>query len=137
MQTQLHVAIDVGSQQHRVAIGWEEGDPIEEFDCPHTSAGLNDFFSRIRKHEDSHHAEVCVAMEGYGGYARPLDSQILAQGWRLYAINNLKFARFKEIFPAPAKTDAIGNNRGLPLADQCQASKQSQRQRKLPMYCMY
>jgi len=70
MQTQLHVAIDVGSQQHRVAIGWAEGDPIEEFDCPHTPAGLNDFFSRIRKHEDSHHAEVCVAMEGYGGYWR-------------------------------------------------------------------
>lgn len=115
MQTQLHVAIDVGSQQHRVAIGWEEGDPIEEFDCPHTSAGLNDFFNRIRKHEDLHHAEVCVAMEGYGGYARPLDSQILAQGWRLYAINNLKFARFKEIFPAPAKTDAIDVKRMLQL----------------------
>jgi hypothetical protein len=53
------------------------------------------------------HAEVCVAVEGYGDYARPLDSQILAQGWRLYAINNLKFARFMEIFPAPAKTGAI------------------------------
>lgn len=115
MQTQLHVAIDVGSQQHRVAIGWEEGEPIEEFDCAHTPAGMSDFFSRIRKHEDAHHAEVCVAMEGYGGYARPLDSQILAQGWRLYAINNLKFARFKEIFPAPAKTDAIDAKRMLQL----------------------
>jgi transposase len=115
MHTQLHVAIDVGSQQHRVAIGWDEGNPIEEFDCPHTSAGLSDFFNRIRKHEDSHHAEVCVAMEGFGGYARPLDSQILAQGWRLYAINNLKFARFKEIFPAPAKTDAIDAKRMLQL----------------------
>lgn len=115
MQTQLHVAIDVGSQQHRVALGWEEGEPIEEFDCAHTSAGLSDFFNRIRKHEDIHHAEVCVAMEGYGGYARPLDSQILAQGWRLYAVNNLKFVRFKEIFPAPAKTDAIDARRMLQL----------------------
>lgn len=115
MQTQLHVAIDVGSQLHRVALGWEEGEPIEEFDCAHTSAGLSDFFNRIRKHEDMHHAEVRVAMEGYGGYARPLDSQILAQGWRLYAVNNLKFARFKEIFPAPAKTDAIDARRMLQL----------------------
>jgi transposase len=115
MQTQLHVAIDVGSQQHRVALGLEEGEPIEEFDCTHTPAGLSDFFKRIRKHEDIHHAEVYVAMEGYGGYARPLDSQILAQGWRLYAINNLKFARFKEIFPAPAKTDAIDARRMLQL----------------------
>lgn len=115
MQTQLHVAIDVGSQLHRVALGWEEGEPIEEFDCAHTSAGLSDFFNRIRKHEDMRHAEVRVAMEGYGGYARPLDSQILAQGWRLYAVNNLKFARFKEIFPAPAKTDAIDARRMLQL----------------------
>jgi transposase len=115
MQTQLHVAIDVGSQQHRVAIGWEEGEPIEEFDCAHTPAGMNDFFNRIRKHEEPRHADVCVAMEGFGGYARPLDSQILAQGWRLYAINNLKFARFKEIFPAPAKTDAIDAKRMLQL----------------------
>lgn len=126
MQTQLHVAIDVGSQQHRVAIGWEEGDPIEEFDCPHTSAGLSDFFKRIRKHEDSHQAEVSVAMEGFGGYARPLDSQILAQGWRLYAINNLKFARFKEIFPAPAKTDAIDAKRMLQLL---------QLRERIPMAC--
>jgi len=35
MQTQLHVAIDVGSQQHRVALGWGEGRPIEEFDGPY------------------------------------------------------------------------------------------------------
>jgi transposase len=115
MQTQLHVAIDVGSQQHRVAIGRANGEPIEEFDCPHTPAGLADFFKRIRRHEEESHADVCVAMEGYGGYARPLDSQILAQGWRLYAINNLKFVRFKEIFPAPAKTDAIDARRMLQL----------------------
>jgi transposase len=115
MQTQLHVAIDVGSQLHRVALGWEEGGPIEEFDCAHTSAGLSDFFNRICKHEAIHHAEVRVAMEGYGGYARPLDSQILAQGWRLYAVNNLKFVRLKEIFPAPAKTDAIDARRMLQL----------------------
>lgn len=44
-----------------------------------------------------------------------LDSQILAQGWRLYAVNNLKFVRFKEIFPAPAKTDAIDARRMLQL----------------------
>ena len=56
---------------------------------------------------------MCVAMEGFGGCARPFDSQVLAQGWRQYAINNLKFARFEEIFPAPAKTDAIDARRKL------------------------
>ena len=52
-------------------------------------------------------------MEGYNGYARPLDSMVLARGWQLYNINNLKLARFKEIFPGAAKTDVIDARRGL------------------------
>ena len=54
-------------------------------------------------------------MEGYGGWARPLDQQVLARGWRLFNVNNLKLARYKEIFPAPAKTDAIDARRMLEL----------------------
>ncbi len=116
MGVELHVALDIGSAKHRVAIGLNGcREPIEEFDLAHTAAGLSDFFKRVRHHESNHGAEVCVAMEGFGGYARPLDTQVLAQGWRLYAINNLKFARFKEIFPAPAKTDAIDARRMLQL----------------------
>lgn len=46
-------------------------------------------------------------MEGYNGWARPFDSQILKKGYKLYNVNNVKLARFKEIFPASAKTDAI------------------------------
>jgi transposase len=115
MQNQLHVAIDIGSVCHRVAIGLDDGAVIDEFDCPHTPLGLSDFFKRVQGHEHKHAAQVAVAMEGFGGYARPLDSQVLAQGWSLYSINNLKFARFKEIFPAPAKTDAIDAKRMLEL----------------------
>jgi hypothetical protein len=54
-------------------------------------------------------------MEGYNGYARPLDRMILGQGFRLYSVNNLKLARYKEIFPAPAKTDAIDGRKILEL----------------------
>lgn len=114
VSTELQVAIDVGSARHRVAIGLA-GKPIAEFDVAHTPAGISDFFTRVQQHERAHGGTVCVAMEGHGGYARPLDSQVLAQGWRLYAINNLKFARFKEVFPAPAKTDAIDTRRMLQL----------------------
>ena len=35
-------------------------------------------------------------------------------GWRLYSVNNLN-SRQKEIFPAPAKTDAIDARRILEL----------------------
>ena len=44
MQNQLHVAIDIGSVCHRVAIGLDDGGVIDEFDCPHTPLGLSNFF---------------------------------------------------------------------------------------------
>ena len=109
------MALITGSAK-QVAIGLNGcREPIEEFDLAHTPAGLSEFFKRVRHHESLSGAQVCVAMVGFGGYARPIDTQVLAQGWRLYAINNLKFARFKEIFPAPAKTDAIDARRMLQL----------------------
>jgi transposase len=55
------------------------------------------------------------ALKGYNGWARPLDTEVLRRGYRLYNVNNLKLARFKEIFPAPAKTDPIDTHKMLEL----------------------
>ena len=113
---ELRVAVDVGSARHRVAVGLGDGRLLEEFDVEHDGPGLADFFARIARHEKRQAASaIAVAMEGYGGYARPLDARILMRGWRLYSVNSLKLARFKEIFPAPAKTDAIDAKRMLEL----------------------
>jgi hypothetical protein len=54
-------------------------------------------------------------MEGYNGYARPLDTLVRARDYRLFNINNLKLARFKEIFPGAAKTDEIDARKALEL----------------------
>ncbi len=58
---------------------------------------------------------MLVAMEGYNGWARPLDTLVRAHGYRLFNINHLKLARFKEIFPAAAKSDPIDARKGLEL----------------------
>jgi transposase len=115
-QSGLNVAVDVGCIRHRVAVGLSEGKVLDEFDIAHDGPGLTAFFTRIEHHERENQAtSVAVAMEGFGGYARPLDARVLMHGWRLFNVNNLKLARFKEIFPAPAKTDAIDARRMLQL----------------------
>lgn len=111
----IHVAIDVGSERHRVAVGLADGKLLDEFDIDHHANGFREFFQRIEVLEQRHQLPVVVAMEGYNGWARPLDGQIRRHGWRLYSVNNLKLARYKEIFPAPAKTDAIDARRILEL----------------------
>lgn len=112
---QLHVAVDVGSRHHRVAIGLHDGRLLDEFGISHTREGFRQFFLRIGKHVNTHALPVSVAMEGYNGWARPLDQQVLHRGYRLFNVNNLKFARFKDIFPGNAKTDVIDGRKMLEL----------------------
>jgi len=110
----LQVAVDVGCRRHHAAIATAQGRVLAEFDVEHTPAGFEEFFGHI---EAQRHGQqpVCVAMEGYNGYARPLDQQVRARGYRLLNVNNLKLARFKELFPGPAKTDALDTHRMLEL----------------------
>jgi len=112
---QLRVGVDVGSRCHTVAVGLTDGSLLEEFEIPHTAEGFRDFFAAIEGHAKTHPYPIAVAMEGYNGHVRPLDSLVRARGWRLFNVNNLKLARFKEIFPAAAKSDRIDTRKTLEL----------------------
>ena len=112
---EILVSVDVGCHSHSVAIGLSGGELIEEFEIAHNSEGFNQFFTRIKKQENRHGFPVSVAMEGYNGYARPLDRLVRARNYRLFNINNIKLSRFKEIFPGAAKTDRIDARKGLEL----------------------
>ena len=105
MKPQIRVGIDVGRKAHHVGISSPQGELLEEFSIPHCRQGFDDFFSRVERHRDG--LPVAVAMEGHGGHARPLDKEILRRGYELLNVNNLKLARFREVFPAPAKTDEL------------------------------
>jgi len=111
----LLVGIDVGCKRHRVAVGLQDGRLIDQFDLDHQPSSFDMFFTRIEKRARKLNLPVDVAMEGYGGWARPLDEMVIGKGWRLLNVNNLKLARFKEIFPSPAKTDAIDARKILEL----------------------
>jgi transposase len=115
MKSPLLVAVDVGSRFHQVAVGDSSGQVLDEFRIDHDPAGFAVFFERVERHRCTPEQPIRVAMEGYNGWARPLDSQTLERGWDLYNVNNLKLARYKEIFPAPAKTDTIDTRRMLEL----------------------
>lgn len=112
---ELRVSVDVGCHNHSVAIGLSTGEILDEFSIAHEPEGFRQFFSRIEKQERKFGYPVSVAMEGFNGYARPLDSLVRARDYRLFNINNLKLARFKEIFPGAAKTDPIDARKGLEL----------------------
>ncbi len=111
----LQVGIDVGNRRHRVAVGTSDGTLIDQFDLEHRPSSFKAFFTRIDRHAVRLDLPVVVGMEGHGGWARPLDEMILGHGWKLLNVNNLKLARYKEIFPSPAKSDAIDAGKILEL----------------------
>jgi transposase len=104
---QLLVGVDVGCHNHHVAIGGPSG-IVEDFEITHDSRGFDYFFARVATQARRLQLPVVVVgMEGTNGYARPLDQMVKAKGYFLLNVNNLKLARFKEIFASPAKTDRI------------------------------
>lgn len=111
----IHVSIDVGCKQHQPAFGLSDGQIPDEFSIPHRPEGFAAFFERLSKLERHYLCPIRVAMEGYNGYARPLDGMVPAHGRQLYNIKNLKPARFQEIFPGAAKTDVLDARKGLEL----------------------
>jgi transposase len=115
MKPHLCVGIDVGCNAHRVGIAHPDGSILEEFDISHSNAGFQEFFRRVEGHRQRLALPVAVAMEGFNGYARPLDRLVLDNHYRLYNVNNMKLAQFKKIFPGPAKTDAIDARKILEL----------------------
>lgn len=115
MENPLLVAVDVGSRFHEVAVGDAGGGVLDTFRIDHDPNGFSAFFNRIEIQLSFPDQPVRVAMEGYNGWARPLDSQVLERGWALYNVNNLKLARYKEIFPSPAKSDSIDTRSILEL----------------------
>jgi hypothetical protein len=80
---EIRVSVDVGYRRHSVAIGLPDGQVLEEFEIAHRVEGFREFFSRIEKHQKAQGCGVAVAMEGYNGYARPLDSLVRQRGYRL------------------------------------------------------
>ena len=112
---ELRVALDIGSKKHRVGIGSADGQVLEEFEITHDKEGFAKFFDRVGTFEKRLALPVVVAMEGLGGWARPLDRMIQQRGYELLNVNNVKLARFKEIFAGPAKTDKIDTRKILEL----------------------
>lgn len=115
----LRVSLDVGFYRHSVAIGLSDGSVLDEFEVEHTGPGFADFFTRVELHRKACAGSVAVAMEGYNGHARPLDCLVQERDYRLFNVNNLKLARFKEVFPAAAKTDRIDARKALELFTLC------------------
>jgi len=111
----LRVSFDVGCYQHSVAIGLADGILPDEFELSHDPVGFDRLFERIERLCERRGNMVSVAMEGYNGCERPLETLACAHGCRLYNISNLQLARFKAIFPAAARTDRIDARRGLGL----------------------
>ena len=115
MEPHLCVGIDVGYRAHRVGIAHPDGTILDEFDISHDQAGFGEFFRRVEGYRSQLSLPVAVAMEGFNGYARPLDRLVHEKGYRLFNVNNLKLARFKEVFPGAAKTDPIDTRKILEL----------------------
>ena len=101
----LSGGIDVGCESHHIIILDEEDNFLYNQKVAHK---INEFtksikqFKRIEKKEKG---EISFALEGKNGYSAPFDRILLAQGFTLYNVDNLKLKRFREAFAGEWRDD--------------------------------
>lgn len=98
------VGLDVGRYSISVCIMRSDGEPVKEFNIKNLHTGYNRLMAeldRLRKAGK----DVCVAMEGHGGDAAPLDSYLLSKDYPLSSIHPVQLRRYKEIFGKLGRDD--------------------------------
>lgn len=110
LSSKVLVCIDVGFQKHYAAIALSTPDSLQRLDgfpISHTPEGIDFFFKRLEEIKSTHQLPIHVAMEGYNGYARPIDSYVLEHGYRLFNLNNVQLANYKKLVRKRAKSDPV------------------------------
>lgn len=118
LSSKILVCVDVGCRNHHVAIGISSPDNLkrlENFPVKHTPEDIDFFFKRLDELKQTHQLPVHVAMEGYNGYARPIDTYVLEHGHRLFNLNNIQLANYKKLVRKRAKTDPVDASKMLEL----------------------
>lgn len=112
MDPLLLVGIDIGKSYHSVAAA-QADEPFNHqgfgsyrptvFDIPNTKSGKDKLLGFLSSAAKSQPA--MVAIEQTGGWASPLDQQLMSAGHELMTIHPLRLARARELYGQPHKTD--------------------------------
>jgi hypothetical protein len=108
----IRVSVDVGCKSHQVAVGLSTGEMLAEFSISHQPDGFRTFFARLEQLEQLYQCPVRVAMEGYNGYARPLDSRPQGQACLSAISFNEHWCSDLPIRPFRSTVDAGGDGWG-------------------------
>jgi transposase len=110
LSSKILVCVDIGCQKHYVAMALSTHDSLQRLDgfpISHTPDGIDFFFKRLEEVKQAHQLPIHVAMEGYNGYARPIDTYVLEHGHRLFNLNNIQLANYKKLVRKRAKSDPV------------------------------
>lgn len=105
MKGRLFVGVDVGSQEHRILALDPEGKTAWSSLVPNTHGGCDEVVAKIEAWRGEGW-EVWIGMEGYGGYASPLDARVAVAGALLVPLQPTQVAAYRKMSQVqPDKND--------------------------------
>lgn len=102
MNDNMIVGIDIGKESHYAAllVRNQSSEEARVVKVGNTVAERERFRGLLKEH-----GQCAVAIEQVGGWASPLDYQLLADGHQVFTIHPLRLARTRELYGQPEKTD--------------------------------
>ena len=97
--------IDIGSEEHEVALHNSEGEEILNKKIVHSFSSFNEIILEFKEIEKKSNIKIEIGLEGKNGYGKPLDRLLLENGFTLYNVDSTKLRKFREVYGADNKTD--------------------------------
>lgn len=106
MEKLLTFGIDIGSNEHHLAIFTPEGTWEKEIVVPHNYRGFKMALDELKGVEEKFGMRILGGLEGYHGYGSPFDMYLLDHGIQLKQVNSFKLDKYRELFGQPFKKDS-------------------------------
>ena len=101
----LSGGIDIGSESHHVIIMDGNGKVLYDRKVARKFREFCEVIGEFRGIEEREQGEITFAIEGKNGYGAPFDRMLIASGFKLYNVDNLKLRRFRDVFGAEWRND--------------------------------
>jgi len=101
----LSGGIDIGSESHHIIILDEKDNFLYNKKISHRINEFTENIKLFKQIERKEGGKISFALEGKNGHSAPFDRILLAQGFTLYNVDNLKLKRFREAFAGEWRDD--------------------------------
>lgn len=101
----IYACLDIGSSEHHAYVATHDQRTLKRCKISHKFEDIAAFIEQLQQLSEQEQLPVKVVIEGYNGYANPLDQMCIEAGIDVLSANSTQVASYRKVARVPTKSD--------------------------------